>query len=146
MARILIDRIRSGIDCLLRKKEQAAGTIEQILILWNISEKVNEWQATVYLNFIDFDSIHSESLWIIMKKYGILGRIVRMTKTYENFQCAVEDQDRTCARFDVRTGVKQGCNISELLFLIVIHRLGNEKNSWPWRERERDQLQVHNET
>ena len=59
------------------------------------------------MNFVDFekafDSVHHESLWIIMKKYGIPDKIVRMVRAfYEDFRCAVLD-----------------CN-----------GLGHEKNSW----------------
>ncbi|EDO27949.1 predicted protein, partial [Nematostella vectensis] len=53
------------------RKEQAGyregrGTTEQVFILKNIIEQVNEWQATLYVNFIDFekafDSVHRKSL------------------------------------------------------------------------------------
>ena len=39
---------------------------------------------------------------------------------YEDFQCAVEDQGEVCEWFNIKTGVKQGCNMSGFLFLIVI--------------------------
>jgi len=62
------------------------GTTEQDFLLRNITEQVNEWQATLYLNSVDFekafDSIHRESLWIITKKYGIPEKILRMAKTF----------------------------------------------------------------
>jgi len=48
----------------------------------NIIQQVNEWQATLYLNFKDFekafDCSHRESLWVIMKKYGIPEKVVKM--------------------------------------------------------------------
>ena len=129
LGRIIVDRIRNGIDCRLRK-EQAGyrtgrGTTEHVFILRNIIEQVNEWQATLFMNFVDFekafDSVHRESLWIIMKKYGIPEKIVRMVQSfYEGFQCAVEDQGEICEWFDLKTGVKQGCNMSGFLFLMVI--------------------------
>ena len=58
LGRILINRIREGVDHKLRK-EQAGfragrGTVKQIFILRNIIEQTNEWQATLYLNFIDY--------------------------------------------------------------------------------------------
>ena len=67
------------------------GTKEQVFVLWNILEQVNEWQSTLYLGFVDFektfDSVHRESLWIIMKKYGIPEKLVRMVKLfYDGFQ------------------------------------------------------------
>ena len=79
LCRIMIDSIRSGVDDRLRKEQagyrKGSGTTEQVFILRNIVEQVNEWQATLYLNFIDFekafDYIDRESIWAIRKKYRI---------------------------------------------------------------------------
>ena len=65
-------------DKSLRKEQggfrKGRGTAEQIFVLRNIMEQTNEWQASLYLNFVDFekafDSIHRESLWIILKECG----------------------------------------------------------------------------
>jgi len=75
----VIDRIHNGVDIRLRNEQagyrKGRGTTEQIFILRNIIEQANEWQASLYINFIEFekafDSIHRESLWLIMRKYGI---------------------------------------------------------------------------
>lgn len=84
------------------RKEQGGyrrgrGTTEQVFIIRNIIDQVNEWQATFYVNFIDFkktsDSVNFESLWVVFQKYGIPGNIIRIVKLfYEDFKCAVEDQ------------------------------------------------------
>jgi len=112
------------------RKEQAGyrkgrGTTDQIFILQNIIEHVNQWQATLCLNFVDvekpFDSIHLESLWVIMAKYGIPEKIVKLVRVfYDDFKCAVEDQGETCEGFEFKTGVRQGCHLSGFLFLIVM--------------------------
>ncbi|KAJ8360365.1 hypothetical protein SKAU_G00168900 [Synaphobranchus kaupii] len=120
-----LEQSRQQIEKGTGRIQERQGTTDQVFILRNIIEQVNEWQATLYLNFIDFekafDSIHRESLWEIMKKYGIPEKIVRMVRLfYEDFQCAVEDQGETCGWFDIKTGVKQGCNMSGVLFLIVM--------------------------
>lgn len=52
------------------------------------------------LNIVDFekafDSVHRESLWVIMAKYGITEKIVKMMRVfYDDFKCAVEDQGET---------------------------------------------------
>ena len=39
---------------------------------------------------------------------------------YDDFQCAVEDQGEACEWFNIKTGVKQGCNMSGFLFLIIM--------------------------
>ena len=101
------------------------GTTEQIFILRNIVELSIEWNATTYVNFIDFekafDSVHQDSLWKIMKYYGIPAKIINMVKLfYKKSECTVLDNGKESAWFQVKTGVKQGCNMSEFLFLLVI--------------------------
>ena len=129
LGRIIIDRMRSGVDKRLRDEQagyrKGRGTTEQVFVLRNILEQVNEWQATMYVGFVDFekafDSIHRNSLWIILRKYGIPEKIIKMVRLfYEGFKCAVEDQGERGEWFDVKTGVKQGCNMSGFLFLIVL--------------------------
>ena len=147
LGRIIIERVRNGVDRRLRKEQagyrKGRGTTDQIFILRNIIEQVSEWQATLYLNFVDFekafDSIHRESLWVIMAKYGIPEKIVKMVRVfYDDFKCAVEDQGETCEWFDIKTGVKQGCNMSGFLFLIVMdwvmrRAVGSGENGIRWK-------------
>ena len=147
LGRIIIERVRNGVDRRLRKEQagyrKGRGTTDQIFILRNIIEQVSEWQATLYLNFVDFekafDSIHRESLWVIMAKYGIPEKIVQMVRVfYDDFKCAVEDQGETCEWFDIKTGVKQGCNMSGFLFLIVMdwvmrRAVGSGENGIRWK-------------
>ena len=147
LGKIIIDRIRDGVDCRLRKEQagyrKGRGTTEQVFILRNIIEQVDEWQATLYLNFIDFekafDSIHRESMWIILSKYGIPEKIIRIVRVfYEDYECAVEDQGEICSWFRIKTGVKQGCNMSGFLFLIVMdwimnRSVGQGENGIRWK-------------
>ena len=79
----------------------------------------------MYVNFIDFekafDSVHRDSLWLIMRSYGIPSKIVSMVKAlYDDFECAVVDGQDTTEWFKIQTGVKQGCNMSGKLFLLVV--------------------------
>ena len=129
LSKILINRIQVEVDSSLRK-EQAGfrtgrGTVDQIFILRNILEQVNEWNATLYIHFVDFekafDSIDRDSLWIIMHQYGIPTKMVQMAKAlYEDFQSSVIDEGVTTEWFSVMTGVKQAWCMSGFLFLLVI--------------------------
>lgn len=129
MGKILIKRICLGVDNKLRV-EQAGfragrGTTEQIFLLRNILEQAIEWNSNLYLCFVDFekafDSVHRETLWKIMGSYGIPEKLIIMTKSmYEDSECAVVDGSGTTEWFRVRSGVKQGCNMSCFLFLLVI--------------------------
>ena len=59
--RIIIESMRSGVDDRLRKEEagyrKGRGATVQVFILRNFIEQVNKWQATLYLNFIDFEMV-----------------------------------------------------------------------------------------
>ena len=147
LGRIVIDRIRMGIDH-RRRKEQAEfrssrGTTEQIFILRNILEQVNEWKATLYINFVNFekafDSMHRNSLWMIMSQYGIPQKIINIVKAlYDGFKCAVVEEDATSEWFELTTGVKQGCTMSGFLFLLIIdwvmrHTVKEERTGLKWK-------------
>lgn len=72
-------------------------------------------------------------MWAIMKKYRIPEKIIRMVKIfYEHFKCALDNQAEIYERFDSKTGVKQGCNMSGFSFILDYYGFGNEKGRWPW--------------
>ena len=55
--RVLIGRTRDGVNSKLRDEQadfrSGRGTVEQIFILQNIIEQIVEWQATLYVTFVD---------------------------------------------------------------------------------------------
>ena len=93
--------------------------------LRNIIEQSIERQSSLYVNFIDFekafDSVDRDSLWLIMRSYGIPSKIVMIVKAlYDDFECAAVNSQDTTQWFKIKTGVKQGYNMSGLLFLLVV--------------------------
>ena len=129
MERVIIESIQNGLDHVLRR-EQAGfrknkSAIDKIFILRNIMEQVNEWQATFYAHFVDFekafDSVHRKGLWRIMKAYSITYKLIRMVKImYDDFECPVWEEGEQTRWFKIATGVKQGCVMSGFLFLLTV--------------------------
>ena len=126
---MIITRIRDAVDTMLRQEQagfrRGRRTTEQIFILRNIIEQVIEWNANLYVCFVDFekafDSIDRDILWGIMGEYGIPLKLITMVKAmYDQSKCAVVDGSGNYDWFEVRTGVKQGCCMSGFLFLLVI--------------------------
>ena len=111
-------------------------------MLRNIIEQVIEWNSNLYICFIDFekafDSVHRETLWKLLKIYGIPDKLVNMIKAmYRSSKCAVIDRIETSQWFDVKSRVKQGCVMSGLLFLIVMDwimtkTVENDNNGIRW--------------
>ena len=94
-------------------------------MLRNIIEQSVEWNASLYICFIDyeeaFDSVYRETPWRIMGSYGISPKVVRMVQAmYKGSKCAVIDGGGKTGWFDIKLCVWQGCVMSGFLYLLVI--------------------------
>ena len=135
-----MDWVKQKLDTQLRE-EQAGfrpgrSCCDQIFVLRNIIEQSIEWQSSLYLNFVDFekafDSVHRESLWKLLRLYGLPSKIINVIKVlHDGFQCSVLVDNNETDWFDVTSGLKQGCMLSPLLFLVAI--------DWIMRESTKDQ-------
>ena len=70
-------------------------------------------RAGPFGHFVDFekafDSVHRESLWNIMRSYGIPDKMVRaIAGTYVGFERTVVDGSVTSDWFMIKSGGKQG--------------------------------------
>lgn len=77
-------------------------------------KKYHECQSSLYGNVIDFE-----------KAFGSVHRIVyswlwEAKRAYHGFECAVVNGRDSTEWFKIKTGVKQGCNMSVLLFLLFV--------------------------
>lgn len=127
--RIVLRRIQASIDKVLRDEQarfrKGRSCNDQIFTLRNIIEQCVEWQATAYLTLIGyekaFDSIHRESLWKILHHNGIPQEIIDLINAlYNDFHCRVIHDGDLTEPFSVNSGVKQGCLLSPLLFLLCL--------------------------
>lgn len=67
-----------------------------------------------------FDSINRETIWSIMRHYGIPNKITNIQNLYENFTSQVLHNGRLTDEFHITTGVKQRCLLSPIMFLLVL--------------------------
>jgi len=80
----------------------------------------------LFINFIDFrkafDSIRKDAPWKVLFHYGIPEKLVKMIRLfYDGFSCSVTGNEKNEKDwFIVATGVRQGCNISPVLFIIIL--------------------------
>ena len=98
---------------------------DQIATLQVIVEQSLEWNSALYINFLDyekaFDSVDRETLWKLLRHYGIPSKLVSLIKSnYEGVTCRVIHEGQFSRQLRIQTGVRQGCLQSPFLFLLVI--------------------------
>ena len=105
--------------------------MDQIATLRIIIEHSIEWNSVLFVNFIDFekafDSLERESLWKLLRHYGIPDKIVSIThSSYCGMSNRVIHDGKTSESFNVLTGVRQACLLSPFLFLLAIDWIMHE--------------------
>lgn len=96
--RVILNKMKDLIDAQLRD-EQAGfrkdrSCTDQIAALRIIVEQSIEWNSPLYINFVDyekaFDSLHRETLWKLLRHYGVPTKIVSISRnSYEGLTCKV---------------------------------------------------------
>nr|VZI36934.1 unnamed protein product [Spirometra erinaceieuropaei] len=101
------------------------GCADQIFTLRRILEFRHSYQQPTAVCFVDFsaafDSVHRESLWRIMALDGVPAKIIAMIKAYYRSTTArVLVRNNFSQPFGIRSGVRQGCILSPILFNYAI--------------------------
>ena len=129
LSRIILERMKDMVDVSLRGEQagfrRGRSCADQIATLRMIIEQSLEWNSSLYINFVDyekaFDSVDRETLWKLLRHYGVPQKIVDIIKeSYEGFTCRVVHDGQLTNSFNVNTGVRQGCLLSPFLFLLAI--------------------------
>ncbi|PVD27885.1 hypothetical protein C0Q70_10460 [Pomacea canaliculata] len=128
-SKIVLSRLTTTLEKDLRPQQAGfrpgRSCSEHIFIPQQNLEQSNEWNTLLYINFIDlekaFDSIHRESLWKILRHYGVPAKLVQViAMLYSDFKSQVVCDTELTDSFNVSTGVKQGCVLSPFLFILAI--------------------------
>ena len=123
-SRVILDRISEALDPLLRKEKagfrKGKSCGDHIFTLRQILEQCQKWNTPFYANFVDFekafDSIHRDSLWRILRHYGIPTKIVSILLGLDGDRPLPEDATQA-----TRCVVLQYDSV--LLFLLYINQL-----------------------
>ena len=128
-SRIVLSRLIAVLEKDLRPQQAGfrpgRSCSDHIVTLRQILEQSKEWNTPLYINFIDlekaFDSIHRESLWKILRHYGVPAKLVQVVAMlYSDFKSQVICDSELTEAFNVSTGVKQGCILSPFLFILAM--------------------------
>ena len=101
-----------------------------------VIEQSSEYQAPLYLSFVDFekafDSISRESIWKALTVFGVPRKIINLIKIiYRDYRCQLIHNGRLSEPFEVTAGVRQGCLLSPIIFLMVLDGVMRKVTSRP---------------
>lgn len=129
IAQVLHHRIFKVLEQNMRP-EQAGfrpnkSCIDHINSLRVIVEQSAEMRAPLYLIFIDFerafDCLDQSAIWKVLRCYGVPEKMIRLIKAlYDDAKCLVLHEGLKSNHISVKTGVRQGCILSPLLFNLVL--------------------------
>ncbi|XP_067001635.2 LINE-1 retrotransposable element ORF2 protein isoform X1 [Anabrus simplex] len=129
---ILEGRVRSVVERKLDENQcgfrPQRGCQDQIFSMQQVIEKCYERNRQSCLCFVDlekpYDRVPREKMFAILGDYGIKGRLLKAIKgIYVDNWASVRIDGRMSSWFRVLTGVRQGCNLSPLLFVVYMDHL-----------------------
>lgn len=138
--RIILERMLNFVDEKLRREQagfrSGRSCVDQINTLRIIIEQAVEFQSTLYVLFVDyekaFDSVNRECIWTELKNIGVPEKIVKLIRIgYDGAKNSVIHCGKISDPFHTVSGVRQGCLLSPLLFLIVIDAVSRRSSNIP---------------
>ena len=99
--------------------------MDQIFALQQIFERSWEYAKEVNACFVDlekaYDRIPKDKLWAVLLQYDIDGQLLTaINSLYMSSEVCVRVSSATTKPFRVSVGLRQGCSLSPILFLIYM--------------------------
>ena len=139
-AKLFAAHIYNRLTCWVENKnvlqESQAGfrkkysTVDQVFALLNIAEIYKQKYKKLYSFFVDFraafDTIAREALIYKLYNIGLSTKIINILRAmYANNVAYVWDGESISGEFTTTMGVKQGCILSALLFILFINDISD---------------------
>ena len=110
------------------------STTDQIFTWQQIFEKSWEYAKEVNACFVNhekaYDRIPRDKLWAVLLQYGIGGQLLTAIKSlYMHFEVCVRVNSAMTKPFRVSVGLRQGCSLSPILFLIYMDKIVKKNES-----------------
>ena len=102
------------------------STTDQIFTLKLIFEKSWKYGKDLFACFVDlekaYDGVPRDKLWKVLQEYGVNGQLLRAVKSfYCRPEVCVRVNGKQSKPFHVGVGLRQGCVLSPLLFIVYMN-------------------------
>ncbi|KAK3524537.1 hypothetical protein QTP70_029847, partial [Hemibagrus guttatus] len=111
-----------------RTRTQSRGTLDQLYTLHWVLEGSWEFAQPVHMCFVDFekafDRVPRGILWEVLWEYGVRGPLLRAVQSlYKQSRSLVRIASCKSDLFLVHVGLRQGCLLSPVLFIVFMDRI-----------------------
>jgi exonuclease III len=134
LAKALAIRIQSVIPYIINHDQSGCiknrSTFGNIRSIYDVINYINENKRDGIITFVDyekaFDTVSWKFLFDCLKAYNFGDNFINAIKTlYNNVETCVTNNGHSSQFFKPSRGIRQGCPISALLFLLVAETLAN---------------------
>uniref|UniRef100_A0A3B3HQU3 Reverse transcriptase domain-containing protein n=1 Tax=Oryzias latipes TaxID=8090 RepID=A0A3B3HQU3_ORYLA len=131
-ARVLERRVRPIVEPRIQEQQcgfrPGRGTVDQLYTLSRVLEGLWEFAHPVHMCFVDlekaFDRVPRGILWGVLWEYGVRGALLRAVRSlYDRSRSLVRIAGSKSDLFPVHVGLRQGCPLSPVLFIVFMDRI-----------------------
>ena len=106
----------------------AYSTMDHVFTLKSLIDIFLHKKKKLFCAFVDFkkafDTVWRSGLWIKLISFGITGKLFNVIRNiYNNIKSCVQENGQKSDYFSCYTGVRQGENLSPLLFALYLNDL-----------------------
>ncbi|KAK3529893.1 hypothetical protein QTP86_007211 [Hemibagrus guttatus] len=131
-SRVLKRRVQPLVEPQIQEKQcgfrPSRGTLDQLYTLHRVLEGSWEFSQPVHMCFVDlekaFDRVPRGILWEVLWEYGVHGPLLRAVRSlYNRSRSLVRIASCKSDLFPVHVGLRQGCPLSPVLFIVFMDRI-----------------------
>jgi exonuclease III len=131
-SKVLHSRLTEAVDHKIQDEQcgfrRGRGTTDQLFLLQQIAEKAWEYAQQVYISFVDlekaYDRVDRRLMWKTLEEYSVDRQLIgAIASLYSDSKSCVRILGRKSEMFRVGAGLRQGCVLSPLLFIIYMDRI-----------------------
>ncbi|KAK3517069.1 hypothetical protein QTP86_004180, partial [Hemibagrus guttatus] len=131
-SRVLERKVRPLVEPRIQEEQcgfrPSRGTLDQLYTLHRVLEGSWEFAQPVHMCFVDlekaFDRVPRGILWEVLWEYGVRGPLLRAVRSlYNRSRSLVRIASCKSDLFPVHVGLRQGCPLSPVLFIVFMDRI-----------------------